>query len=69
MINKEVLDQFIYKPTIVCTSPFQLGGIEPPSKFSKKGGEGAWQDLNFERELLEKWGELSSGGGCNFYKK
>ena len=29
-------------------SPFLLGGVEPPTKFSKKGWKrGGWEDLNF----------------------
>ena len=31
--------------------PVSAGGIEAPTKFSENG---AWQDLNFERELLER---------------
>ena len=56
-------------------SPFLQGGsVEPPTKFSKRGG-GAWHDLNFYRGLLGKRGGLTffrrgwGGGGCNFHIK
>ena len=29
---------------VVCFPPFLLKGVEPPTKFSKKG---AWQELDF----------------------
>ena len=37
----------------------QGGGVEPPTKFSKRV---VWQDLNFEEGLLEK------RGGGNFFQ-
>ena len=47
------------------SSPFLLG-VEPPTKFSKRGG--AWQDLNFWRGVCGKERvTFSGGGGCNFY--
>ena len=39
--------------------PFLLWGIEPPTKFSKRG---AWQDLNFEKGVAGK-------GGGNFFRR
>ena len=47
---------------IVC-NPFLLGGVEPPTKFSKRR---AWQDLKFlsERGCWER--EWLFAGGCSF---
>ena len=43
-------------------------GGDSPTKFLKR--EVAWQDLNFERGLLEKTGDgFSREGGCSFFIK
>ena len=47
--------------------PFSAGGVEPPTKFSKRGW--AWQDLKFERGVAEKEGGNFFQGGFNFTKK
>ena len=38
-----------------------VGRVEPPTKFSNRG-KGAWQDLNFWREVAGKEGVTFSGG-------
>ena len=54
---------------IVYTRPphFLLGGWTYYQIF-KKGGEGTWQDLNFERGVAGKERATFFRGGCNFYK-
>ena len=44
------------------------GGVEPPTKFSKRG---AWEDFNCERGVAGKEGVtfFRGEGGCNFTKK
>ena len=52
---------------IVCTSPLSAGGgVEPPTKFSKRG---AWQSLSFERGVAGKKGGNFFQGGLQFLQK
>ena len=49
-----------------------VGGLtsQPPTKSSKRGrGAASWQDLNFERGLLEKRGVTFLGGGVAILQK
>ena len=57
------------KLIIACTPSLSAGsgGIEPPNKFSKKGG-GLTGSQFLEEGCWERGGDFFQGG-CSFYKK
>ena len=63
--NMQLMLEFLKAPFFICVCGGK--GVEPPTKFSKKGG-GAWQDLNFQREVARKeGGDFFQGGGLQFF--
>ena len=53
---------------MVCTPLFLLGGVEPPTKFSRGGG-GLTLPQFLEGAAGKGWGDFLKGGGCNFLTK
>ena len=59
---KNTLD-FLQYPLLHSVHPrLSAGGVEPPTKFSRRG---AWQDLNFQRGVTF----VRGGGGWQYLQK